>query len=119
MKRTEELTAELKARNAGLHYLKQTDRTDCVEKLCGEIDDLRSSLTAATQELEGLRADRERLDWLEKQANPAMPMWTLECDASRRYWQLGNADEGESVSIRTAIDSAMLAARTKETPRHD
>jgi hypothetical protein len=47
MNRAEQLTADLKAHNNGLHYLKAKDRTECVDELCAEIDQLRSQLTAA------------------------------------------------------------------------
>jgi hypothetical protein len=64
MNRAEQLTADLKAHNNGLHYLKAKDRTECVDELCSEIDQLRSRLTAAGDMAKALEASKRRFEML-------------------------------------------------------
>lgn len=48
--RIEELREQLAAKNKGLHYLKQTHETECVEQLCAELDALRARLATERKE---------------------------------------------------------------------
>ena len=45
MSRLIRLRERLRAQNAGKHYLKRTDETDCVADLCSEIDELEKALS--------------------------------------------------------------------------
>lgn len=63
MNRYTELEETLRTKNAGKHYLFCRDKTECVEELCSEIDQLRTQLTALREAGQELAGATEKIAW--------------------------------------------------------